>query len=413
MNLSEPHEAVAARPVADTPPPPLPLSLVVCGAGTGVAQDSVELASGHAQLRRQWPHRAWHSLPPGGPSALLAGALRHGAALPDDALVLLLAHGHWLLADNGAQRLRAAVQAGADLALCPGGAHGPGGAGVPPPDYHTVRGLERYGELLARHRPDTPSILTALPEAPLALARMGALRALDQGRAVDALWVGGCHAHDIAGYQQGERAELLPLVPPSARRVLDVGGGEGHFLRALKDARGCETHLSEYSRQACARAAAWVDHCWPGDFLTQPFAGLPGLPEGATGAFDCVTLLDALEHTAEPQQWLARIRRLLAPSGSLVGSVPNVGHWSVLADLLEGRWDYCPVGIHCITHLRFFTQRTLTDLLAREGFALETVQPVLVPCPPAWRAHWLATPGLATEGTLLDTHAFLFRAHPV
>ncbi len=384
-------------------PPVLPL--VVCGQ-RAVAADSTELASGHARLRRQWPHQAWHGVPAGDPQCLLAAAVRHGAALPDDAPVLLLAHGHVLLTDAAAQRLRASAEAGAPLSLCPAGAPPPP---APQPDYHTQRGLERYCEVLAQQAAPAPLALNALPDAPLILARMGALRALQQGQAVQAVPVAGCLAHDFGSYQQGARAEVLALVPPLARRVLDVGGGEGQFLRALKAARGCETHLSEYSRQACERAAGWVDHCWPGDFLAQRWDGLAG---GGAQAFDCITLLDSLEHTAEPQRWLARVRELLAPGGCLVGSVPNVGHWSVVADLLEGRWDYCPVGIHCITHLRFFTRRTLADLLAQEGFALERVEPVMVPCPPAWRAHWLATPGLQTGGAELDTHAFLFRARP-
>lgn len=399
------------RPNAtDTPPE---LALVVCGQGAAT-QDSAELTSGHARLRRQWPHRNWHTVAAGDPQSLLAAALEHGATLPDDALVLLLAHGHLLLAEPAAQRLRACAAAGAQLALCPAG---PRQLHAPQPDYHTVRGLERYCEALAQQGPpdDGHESLQRLPDAPLILARMGALRALEGGKPVSGTWVDGCHAHDFGSYQQGARPEMLALIPAQAHRVLDVGGGEGQFLRALKAERGCETHLSEYSSEACARAAAWVDHCWPGDFLGQSFAGptgQPGLPDGGAGAFDCVTLLDSLEHTAEPQRWLARIRQLLAPDGCLVGSVPNVGHWSVVADLLEGRWDYCPVGIHCVTHLRFFTRRTLADLLAQEGFALECVEPVLVPCPPEWRAHWLASPGLQTDAAELNTQAFLFRAHP-
>lgn len=384
------------------------LALIVCGPLAGIAQDAAELSCGLAWLQRQWPHQAWQALPDAGPAALLAGALQHGAALNDDALVLLLAHAHWMLTDAAAQRLQAAVQAGAALALCPAG---PRSADSPAPAYYTVRGLERYCEALARSQPDETEGLTALPAAPLILARMGALRALARGQAVPGLWPSGCHAHDIAGYQQGARPEILPLIPAQAQRVLDVGGGEGQFLRALKAERGCQTHLSEYSPQACARAAAWVDHAWPGDFLTQAFADV--LPQGGAGAFDCITMLDSLEHSAEPQLWLARARQLLAPGGCLVGSVPNVGHWSVLADLLEGRWDYCPVGIHCITHLRFFTQQTLADLLAQQGFALEQVEPVLLPCPPEWLQAWQATPGLQVNPQALDSYAFLFRARPL
>ena len=45
--------------------------------------------------------------------------------------------------------------------------------------------------------------------------------------------------------------------------------------------------------------------------------------------------------------------QVLPPGGVVVLSVPNVGHWSVVADLLAGRWDYLPAGLVCVTHLRF------------------------------------------------------------
>ena len=51
----------------------------------------------------------------------------------------------------------------------------------------------------------------------------------------------------------------------------------------------------------------------------------------------------------------------VTPGGRLVLSVPNVGHWAVVEDLLAGRWDYLPIGLLCYTHYRFFTRRTLAD----------------------------------------------------
>lgn len=380
------------------------VDLVICGEQTA-PQDSAELAAGHARLLRQWPHTDWINVPPCGPEGLVTAALQHGAHFADDALVLLLAHGQWLAPDAVPGRLMAAVSVENPVALCWGGSQQPEGM---PPEYYTLRGLERYCDTTARAAAGTRhTTLSALPVAPMAVARMSGLRALANGSRVEGTWVGGCHAHDYGTYHQAERHDVLDLVPPGARRVLDVGGGEGLFLQALRTQRGCETHLSEYSTHVCARAAARVDMCWPGDFLAQRWKTLP---DGGAGAFDCITLLDSLEHTPQPELWLDRIHTLLAPDGCLIGSVPNVGHWSVVADLLEGRWDYGPTGIHCITHLRFFTRRTLVDLLEQQGFALDVMRAVSLPCPPDWAARWHATPGLQVDGGELDTYAFLFRA---
>lgn len=383
------------------------IDLVVCGQRP-VADDSPEMTYGHAQLRSQWAHHQWHAVasPRGELPFLLPHALESGAHLHDDALVVLLAHGHWLMTDLTVERLLSAALHAAPLALCRGGAHQPA---FPVPEYHTVRGLERYGELLARMLPTEELEISTLPDVPVAVARLGALRALSRGAVLRAVWAGGCFAHDFGNYQQGGRPEVVRLIPPSTRRILDVGGGEGFFLQSLRATLDCETHLSEFSTQACARAQARVDHTWPGDFLEQQWRGLP---HGGQGAFDCITILDALEHTEHPRRWLERFHHLLTPGGCVVGSVPNVGHWSVVADLLEGRWDYCPVGIHCLTHLRFFTRRTLQTLLHDCGFIVEHMESVVIPCPADWRNLWLSSPDLQTSMAELDTHAFLFRARP-
>ena len=383
----------------------LMFDLVVCGDGPAVG-DACEFAFGHARLRRQWPHRLWQVVDGASCAALGREALARGSALDDSALVLLLSHGHWLMTDGTAQEMVNAL-GGAQIALCHGGAYPPPAAATP---YHTLRGLERYGEELALSAAagSVPlQSMEALPNVPALVTRLGTLRALDRGSAALGCWPGGSFAHDFSNYQQGARPEVLRLIPPDVRRVLDVGGGEGGFLESLKAAYGCETHLSEFSTQACARARSRVDHCWPGDLLQQQWVGLPS---AGKRAFDCITVLDALEHTESPQRWLQRLRELLAPGGCLVGSVPNVGHWSVVADLLEGHWDYCPVGIHCVTHLRFFTRRTLTDLLHWCGFSVDCIEPVIQPCPENWRSQWLASPGLDTARGELDTYAFLFRA---
>ena len=63
------------------------------------------------------------------------------------------------------------------------------------------------------------------------------------------------------------------------------------------------------------------------------------------------------------------MRRLLRPGGRIVLSIPNVGHYSVVEDLLAGRWDYLPIGLLCYTHFRFFTRATLASWLERLGFS--------------------------------------------
>lgn len=315
--------------------------------------------------------------------------------LPGSALVLLLAHRNMALAPLTLARLEGTLAAGAD-ASCAYSQHTP-----PPdnaPDYLTLRGLERYAQRATK----TASLPCDLDGyQPLAL--LTSLSALRSGAwRTGTVWADGAYVHDFSGYRSGDRAEVIALVPLLARRVLDVGGGEGGFLAALKVQRGCETHLAELSALACASAAQVVDQIWQGDFLSLP------LPEG----FDCITFLDVLEHTVDPVAWLIRAKSLLAPNGVVVLSIPNVGHWSVVADLLEGRWDYAPAGIHCVTHLRFFTRSGIVDLLRDSGFCLESIEATRI-ASPDWFDVNSMNKALVIDTDNLSTYAFLAVARPL
>ncbi|MDO9110775.1 MAG: methyltransferase domain-containing protein, partial [Desulfatirhabdiaceae bacterium] len=58
------------------------------------------------------------------------------------------------------------------------------------------------------------------------------------------------------------------------------------------------------------------------------------LPFLAETKFDRIVCGDVLEHLAYPGDLLARLRELIAPEGTMLASFPNIGHWSVIEDLL-------------------------------------------------------------------------------
>ncbi len=177
--------------------------------------------------------------------------------------------------------------------------------------------------------------------------------------------------HSYANYHQGDRAEMLRLLPPEVRSLLDVGGGQGGFASAFAARTGGRAVLVE--AHPAAAAAARVRGV---ETICEAF-------EAATIArgFDCVSFLDVLEHLPDPLAALRKAHSVLVDGGRLLLSVPNVGHWSVVRDLIEGEFDYQPVGILCNTHLRFFTRRSLERLLADAGFRVERWEDV--PPPPA------------------------------
>jgi 2-polyprenyl-3-methyl-5-hydroxy-6-metoxy-1,4-benzoquinol methylase len=165
--------------------------------------------------------------------------------------------------------------------------------------------------------------------------------------------------HSFADYQMSDRREMIALIPNSTGRLMDVGGGEGWFLSAFQESREGLGLLVEPS--ASSAAAAQLRG------LAVANVRFEEISVEESGRFDCISFLDVLEHLEDPLAALLHAKSLLNPNGTVLLSVPNVGHWSVIEDLLEGRFDYLPVGILCCTHLRFFTERSLRDLLTDAG----------------------------------------------
>ncbi|MEM8747953.1 MAG: methyltransferase domain-containing protein [Actinomycetota bacterium] len=91
---------------------------------------------------------------------------------------------------------------------------------------------------------------------------------------------------------------------------------------------------------------------------------------GAERAVVAVLALDVLEHLVEPQLVLDRLAGWMGERSveTLGVSLPNVSFRDVAAKLVAGRWDLAESGLLDRTHLRFFTESSMLELLTRTGF---------------------------------------------
>jgi 2-polyprenyl-3-methyl-5-hydroxy-6-metoxy-1,4-benzoquinol methylase len=172
-----------------------------------------------------------------------------------------------------------------------------------------------------------------------------------------------------AGGAAGERPEVTSRLPASATRLLDVGCGAGEVGDAARRSRpGLEVCGIERDARAAGRARTRLDRVFEADAAD----ALDSLvASGET--FDAFLLADVLEHLPDPVAVLRACRRLARPGATLVASVPNVTHLSLVRDLVRGRFDYVPSGLLDAGHLRWFTRETLGELLAEAGWTVETV----------------------------------------
>jgi 2-polyprenyl-3-methyl-5-hydroxy-6-metoxy-1,4-benzoquinol methylase len=108
--------------------------------------------------------------------------------------------------------------------------------------------------------------------------------------------------------------------------------------------------------------------------------------------FDRIVCGDVLEHLPYPCKLLTQLRELIAPDGILLVSFPNIGHWSVIEDLLAGRWDETPSGTFCVTHLRFGTRETWNKWFRQSGWQIRTWESEFLSVPPNWAEMLKALP---------------------
>jgi ubiquinone/menaquinone biosynthesis C-methylase UbiE len=143
---------------------------------------------------------------------------------------------------------------------------------------------------------------------------------------------------------------LLSWVSPGDR-VLDLGCGDGTFTAALSESG---THPTGADVAEAALRRARERHPGADYARIEPHGPWP-FPDAG---FDAVWAGEVIEHVADTESWVNEVRRVLRPGGRLLVTTPRVG------PLARARRAPDPRG----QHLRFYTRRTLRDLLTDMGF---------------------------------------------
>lgn len=169
-----------------------------------------------------------------------------------------------------------------------------------------------------------------------------------------------------------------------ARRILDVGGGNGALAREISRVMGKPT--------VCLDLHASYEGQTRADLRTMPFAD---------GAFDAALCVDVIEHLPDAvlAAGLREVRRVLAPGGRAL--------FCTLLDedltRLACRCPDCGRVFHRVGHVQTFTTAELGALMREAGLRVDRTlalhlntysdYPVL-----AWPLLWRLAPRLLPEG---------------
>jgi ubiquinone/menaquinone biosynthesis C-methylase UbiE len=149
---------------------------------------------------------------------------------------------------------------------------------------------------------------------------------------------------------------------PEAEHALDLGCGDGRLTAEL---RAEAVTAADVSSVALKRAAARLPDAEIA--LVEPDAPLPFVD----GEFELVLCAETIEHVRDVQLFLSEVRRVLRPGGGLALTTPAHDRLTALRLLVRGfESGFDPLS----PHLRFFTRRSVTQLLDAMGFDVMSVQ---------------------------------------
>jgi hypothetical protein len=85
------------------------------------------------------------------------------------------------------------------------------------------------------------------------------------------------------------------------------------------------------------------------------------------GVFDYILFADVLEHLRDPLTVLKKSAELLYEGGSILISVPNVSHNSIIIDLINNNFEYRELGLLDNTHIHLFARKSLLKMVGDAG----------------------------------------------
>jgi len=166
------------------------------------------------------------------------------------------------------------------------------------------------------------------------------------------------------------------LIEPG-ERILDIGCGNGHMLRKIKD-EFHELYGMDISPSRLQEAKKKIEELYPSDILKFKFIegnadrSLP-FPDNY---FDTILCVAVIEHVYDIFFLVKEIYRMLKPGGCVIAQVPNIGYLKYRIQFLLGKlpatsfpYNWQDIGWDG-GHIHYFTMNKFCWLFESQGFQI-------------------------------------------
>ena len=172
--------------------------------------------------------------------------------------------------------------------------------------------------------------------------------------------------YNLKPFKYSSHSKILDLVEKNTK-VLDVACASGYLASFLKE-KGCLVEGIDSDVEYINEAKK---HCNASVFdITK---------EKITGKYDVIILGDILEHLVNPDKILFNLKQNLNENGYILISIPNIVNIYPRLKILLGFFDYEEKGIFDRTHLKFFTRKTVKEMIHNAGYEIEKLDYTPIP----------------------------------
>ena len=160
----------------------------------------------------------------------------------------------------------------------------------------------------------------------------------------------------------------------SGMTILEFGCGSGRMTKYMHEEMNCHVYIAEYDKDAFDVALQYAE-----DGICEDVQQFGWYERFKNIKFDCILLVDVLEHLVQCEAVLSKAKELLKPDGHIYISIPNVTHNDILIKAANDYFDYTPTGLLDNTHVHFWGLENIPSFVEKCGLNLDLVEATYAP----------------------------------